>query len=74
MKKVKITIKAQSQPKQEPKKDIVYKLAPKGCMLLSLYKSGVVPEIAEDFVNLHWDLFEETLAECGYVIKDRNEN
>jgi hypothetical protein len=43
-------------------------------MLLALYKSEVDPEIAENFVELFWDSFEETLAECGYVIKDRNEN
>jgi phage regulator Rha-like protein len=74
MKKIRLTIKSQSQPKQEPKKDIVYKLTPKGCMLLALYKTEVDPEIAENFVELFWDSFEETLAECGYVIKDRNEN
>jgi hypothetical protein len=71
MKKIRLTIKSQSQPKQEPQKDIVYKLTPKGCMLLALYKSEVDPEVAENFVQLYWDSFEKTLAESGYVIEEK---
>jgi hypothetical protein len=71
MKKIRLTIKSQSQPKQEPQKDIVYKLTPKGCMLLALYKTEVDPEIAENFVELFWDSFEETLAASGYVIEEK---
>lgn len=74
MKKIRLTIKSQSQPKQEPQKDIVYKLTPKGCMLLALYKADVDPEVSENFVNLFWDSFEKTLTNCGYAIVDKDEN
>ena len=74
MKKIKVTVKTQSQPKPKFERDEVYKLTPKGCMLLDLYKNEVDPEVAESFVNLFWDSFEETLTNCGYAIVDKDEN